>query len=230
LIKNPNLTAAEKVAQSEALTIENCRIDDLGLDFTLPGYSTIELIPNGSQVSVTIENVELYLDKVIDMTLGSGVQRQVDAFRAGFTQVFPYSALSAFTPDELVMLFGRVEEDWSLETLMDSIKADHGFNMDSKSVKNLLQTMSELTMSERREFLQFTTGSPKLPIGGFKTLTPMFTVVCKPSEPPYTSDDYLPSVMTCVNYLKLPDYSSLDVMRRRMNTAIKEGQGAFHLS
>lgn len=49
---------------------------------------------------------------------------------------------------------------------MDSIKADHGFNMDSKSVKNLLQTMSELNAAERREFLQFTTGSPKLPIGG----------------------------------------------------------------
>jgi len=58
----------------------------------------------------------------------------------------------------------------------------------------------------------------------------MFTVVCKPSEPPYASDDYLPSVMTCVNYLKLPDYTDLDVMRRRMNIAIKEGQGAFHLS
>lgn len=55
--------------------------------------------------------------------------------------------------------------------LMDSIKADHGFNMDSKSVKNLLQTMSELTIPERRDFLQFTTGSPKLPIGGlFSTL------------------------------------------------------------
>lgn len=49
---------------------------------------------------------------------------------------------------------------------MDSIKADHGFNMDSKTVKNLLQTMSELTPSQRRDFLQFTTGSPKLPIGG----------------------------------------------------------------
>ncbi|KAF4628509.1 hypothetical protein G7Y89_g9648 [Cudoniella acicularis] len=228
--ENPNLTPAQKVAEAEALQVDGVHIDDLGLDFTLPGYSTIELLPNGSTISVTIDNVELYLEKVIDMTLGSGVQRQVDAFRAGFTQVFPYSALSAFTPDELVMLFGRIEEDWSLETLMDSIKADHGFNMDSKSVKNLLQTMSELSLSERRDFLQFTTGSPKLPIGGFKSLTPMFTVVCKPSEPPYTSDDYLPSVMTCVNYLKLPDYSDLDVMRRRMNTAIKEGQGAFHLS
>ena len=59
---------------------------------------------------------------------------------------------------------------------MDSIKADHGFNMDSRSVKNLLQTMSELTLSERREFLQFTTGSPKLPIGGELTPGPPFIV------------------------------------------------------
>ncbi|PQE21443.1 HECT-domain-containing protein [Rutstroemia sp. NJR-2017a BBW] len=209
IAENGALTPAQKVTATEALEIDGARIEDLSLDFTLPGYP-IDLLPNGSQIAVTIDNVDLYLEKVIDMTLGSGVQRQVDAFRAGFTQVFPYSALSAFTPDELVMLFGRIEEDWSLETLMDSIKADHGFNMDSKSVKNLLQTMSELNLAERRDFLQFTTGSPKLPIGGFKSLTPMFTVVCKPSEPPYTSDDYLPSVMTCVNYLKLPDYSNLD--------------------
>ncbi|CZS96676.1 related to rat ubiquitin ligase Nedd4 [Rhynchosporium graminicola] len=228
--ENPNLTPAQKVLHAEELTIDGMKIDDLGLDFTLPGYPTIEMVPSRRNETVTIDTVQLYLDKVIDFTLGSGVQRQVDAFRAGFTQVFPYSSLSAFTPDELVMLFGRIEEDWTLETLMDSIKADHGFNMDSKSVKNLLQTMSELTLPERRDFLQFTTGSPKLPIGGFKSLTPMFTVVCKPSEPPYSSDDYLPSVMTCVNYLKLPDYTDLEVMRRRMGTAIKEGQGAFHLS
>ncbi|KAI6899698.1 hypothetical protein KC355_g19800 [Hortaea werneckii] len=65
---------------------------------------------------------------------------------------------------------------------------------------------------------------------GFKALTPMFTVVCKPSEPPYTPDDYLPSVMTCVNYLKMPDYSSLDILREKVGVAITEGQGAFHLS
>ena len=131
---------------------------------------------------------------------------------------------------------------------MDSIKADHGYNLDSKSVRNLLETMSELVPTQRREFLQFVTGSPKLPIGGkplslfllcsatdatiigFKSLTPMFTVVCKPSEPPFTSDDYLPSVMTCVNYLKMPDYSTIDVLKAKLNMATREGQGAFHLS
>lgn len=49
---------------------------------------------------------------------------------------------------------------------MDSVKADHGFNMDSKSVRNLLEIMSELSPPKRRDFLQFVTGSPKLPIGG----------------------------------------------------------------
>lgn len=58
----------------------------------------------------------------------------------------------------------------------------------------------------------------------------MFTIVCKPSEAPLTSDDYLPSVMTCVNYLKLPDYSSAEVMKAKIAIAVKEGQGAFHLS
>lgn len=184
--ENPNLTPAQKVADTEAIMIDNARLEDFCLDFTLPGYPEIELEEHGSLKRVTIENVDTYLEKVIDMTLGIGVKHQIDAFRTGFSQVFPYTALRAFTPDELVSLFGQVEEDWSLESeylhilddteprmtdmkylaLMDSIKADHGYNMDSRSVKNLLQAMSELDLKQRRDFLQFTTGSPKLPIGG----------------------------------------------------------------
>jgi len=140
-----------------------------------------------------------------------------------------------------------IETLLTLIALMDSLKADHGFNLDSPAVRNLLQVMTELSANTRRDFLQFVTGSPKLPIGGmcllvllpsvilicvpgFKSLSPMLTVVCKPAEPPHGSDDYLPSVMTCVNYLKLPNYSTLEVMRNKVMLAIKEGQGAFHLS
>jgi E3 ubiquitin-protein ligase TRIP12 len=54
-----------------------------------------------------------------------------------------------------------------MTALIDSIKADHGYNLDSKSVQNLLQIMSNHTLQERRNFLQFVTGSPKLPIGGW---------------------------------------------------------------
>ena len=112
--ENSRIPSAEKESAIEAIEVKGVRAEDLTLDFTLPGYPEIELIPQGSQVPVNIWNVADYLDKVLDMTLGNGVQRQVDAFRLGFSQVFPYGALRAFTPQELVMLFGRVEEDWSL--------------------------------------------------------------------------------------------------------------------
>lgn len=183
--EDEDLTWDQKMMALEELEIDGVRVEDLGLDFTLPGYPSIELMENGSNQSVQTSSIDLYLDSVIEFTLGEGVERQIEAFHSGFSQVFSYSALRAFTPNELVMLFGRIEEDWSMESklfssipmidivtntsslaLMDSIKADHGFNMDSKSVRNLLQTMSELDAQQRRDFLQFVTGSPKLPIGG----------------------------------------------------------------
>ena len=110
-----SLTVAQKASAIKDIIIQDCHVEDLGLDFTLPGYP-IELVEDGADKQVTIDNVDIYVEKVLDLTLGSGVQRQADALRAGFSEVFPYSALKAFTPDELVMLFGRVDEDWSLES------------------------------------------------------------------------------------------------------------------
>ena len=49
-------------------------------------------------------------------------------------------------------------------------------------------------------------------------------------EAPENPDDYLPSVMTCVNYLKLPDYSSTEALKSKLMLAAREGQKAFHLS
>ena len=43
-------------------------------------------------------------------------------------------------------------------------------------------------------------------------------------------DDYLPSVMTCANYLKLPDYSSKKIVKEKLRLAAAEGQYCFHLS
>jgi E3 ubiquitin-protein ligase TRIP12 len=36
--------------------------------------------------------------------------------------------------------------------------------------------------------------------------------------------------MTCVNYLKLPQYSTKAAMREKLYIAIQEGVGSFHLT
>ncbi len=65
---------------------------------------------------------------------------------------------------------------------------------------------------------------------GFKALNPQLTIVRKTVESPLNPDDFLPSVMTCVNYLKLPDYSTVPAMRERLCFALQEGKHSFHLS
>jgi hypothetical protein len=65
---------------------------------------------------VTSENVEEYITEVLEAILGQGARLQAKAFREGFSKVFPITDLQAFTLDELVMLFGNAEEDWSTES------------------------------------------------------------------------------------------------------------------
>ncbi|PWY98154.1 hypothetical protein BCV70DRAFT_165703 [Testicularia cyperi] len=205
-------------------------IEALDLDFTVPGHEGLELHAGGRQERVTADNLERYIRETLEVTLDRGIRPAVRAFRAGFNLIFPIAAMSSFTAEELVMLFGNTEEDWSESTLMGSLKPDHGFNAESTTFRDIVAIMASFSANERREFLQWLTGSPKLPIGGFSGLHPQLTIVKRPHEAPLTPDDYLPSVMTCVNYLKMPNYSSREKMRERLQTAMKEGSTSFHLS
>lgn len=58
----------------------------------------------------------MYVTEVLDAILGNGAAIQAKAFREGFSKVFPIADLRAFSADELVMLLGNSDEDWSIES------------------------------------------------------------------------------------------------------------------
>ena len=103
------------------------------------------------------------------------------------------------------------------------------YTRESEAITRLATVLAGLTSAQQRDFVAFATGGPSLPLGGLAALRPPLTVVCK-GEPGAKADESLPSVMTCQNYLKLPDYSSVEVMRSRLLLAITEGKMSFHLS
>ncbi|XP_058700396.1 E3 ubiquitin-protein ligase TRIP12 isoform X7 [Poecile atricapillus] len=168
---------------------------------------------------------------VIFWALNEGVARQFDSFRDGFESVFPLSHLQYFYPEELEQLLcGSKTDTWDAKTLMECCRPDHGYTHDSRAVKYLFEILSSFDSEQQRLFLQFVTGSPRLPVGGFRSLNPPLTIVRKTFESTENPDDFLPSVMTCVNYLKLPDYSTIEIMREKLLIAAREGQQSFHLS
>ena len=98
----------------------------------------------------------------------------------------------------------------------------------------MLRFVTELDKEGRRSFLLFMTGSPRLPNGGFAGMDPKFTVVLKKPEVPKGTkqaisqeiinssryiDEILPSVMTCQNYIKLPSYSTYEVLKAKLEKA-----------
>ncbi|PKA56014.1 E3 ubiquitin-protein ligase UPL3 [Apostasia shenzhenica] len=222
------------------LRFRGAQIEDLCLDFSLPGYP--EYVLKGEEnIMVNIDNLDEYVNLVVDATVKSGILRQIEAFRAGFNQVFDISSLQTFSPHELDHLFCGRRELWEPGTLADHIKFDHGYTAKSRVIINLLEIMSEFTAEQQHAFCQFVTGAPRLPLGGLAALNPKLTIVRKHSSTATntasnaagaseSADEDLPSVMTCANYLKLPPYSTKEIMFKKLLYAINEGQGSFDLS
>ncbi|MQM13235.1 hypothetical protein Taro_046161 [Colocasia esculenta] len=187
------------------LCYRGTRIEDLCLDFTLPGHPDYLLSSGNGSDMVNIINLEEYVSLVVDATIGSGISKQIEAFKSGFNEVLPLKALQIFTEDELEHLLCGEQNSWTFEELVDHIKFDHGYTGTSPPVISLLETIQEFECGQQRAFLQFVTGAPRLPPGGFAALNPKLTVVRKHCSE--YADMELPSVMTCANYLKLPPYS-----------------------
>lgn len=64
-------------------------------------------------MAVTIDNVNDYMNMLLDMLVGSGVRDQMAMFRKGFSSIFDVDHLKLLAPEELVSLFGNSVEDWS---------------------------------------------------------------------------------------------------------------------
>lgn len=225
------------------ISVDGMPLDDLCLTFTLPGYVDYELREKGNQSIVRTSTLELYIDAVVRATLHDGIESQMQAFREGFEEVFPLDVLDCFYEEEMDVLLRGVQEPWTAQKLADCVKCNHGYTTQCRQVQWFLEVVAELKGLDQRRFVQFVTGSPRLPPGGLASLHPPLTVVKKThsaqtpegnaggaANQDVSHNLTLPSVATCQNYFKLPAYSTKDVMRRQLLFAITEGQNSFDLT
>lgn len=128
------------------------------------------------------------------------------------------------------LICGEKAEPWDMALLTENIVPAHGYDKASPQYKFLLEYLIQLPKPRQRLFLQYVTGSPRLPFGGFSKLCPKLTVAKRITPEGDHPDLYLPSVMTCQNYLKIPEYTEYAIFKEKFDYALIEGQNSFTLS
>jgi len=214
-------------------------VRDLALDFTvtdqisLPGepFQTVtrNLIPNGENTPVTNENRPLYISYVARHRLVVQPYAQTRAFLRGLGMIIDPGWLSMFNQNELQRLVGGDSseidvEDLRRHTVYSGVYAIGDDGEEHPTVKMFWEVMHDLADRERRDVLKYVTSTPRAPLLGFSQLSPPFSI-----RDGGMDQERLPSASTCVNLLKLPQYQSAAVLKRKLLYAVTSGAG-FDLS
>ena len=187
---------------------------------------TVDLIENGRNIDVTESNKFDYVQRLCSFKLYESIKKQIEALLKGFYDIIPQNLISIFNHRELELVISGMPtidiKDWKNNTIYEN------YNEESPVIKYFWEIIELFDNDERAEFLQFVTGSAKVPLEGFCALQGIGGInKFKISKVFDTNFDRLPTAHTCTNQLDLPDYPTKEILNERLRLAIKEGKNSF---
>ncbi|KAG0672510.1 NEDD4 E3 ubiquitin-protein ligase [Maudiozyma exigua] len=183
---------------------------------------TVDLKPNGRNIEVTDENKKEYVELFSQWKIVDRVQEQLKAFMDGFNELIPEDLVTVFDERELELLIGGIAEidieDWKKHT-------DYrGYQESDEAIQWFWKTVSEWDNEQRARLLQFTTGTSRIPVNGFKDLQgsdgPRRFTIEKAGE-----IQQLPKSHTCFNRVDLPPYTDVESLKQKLTLAVEETIG-----
>ncbi|XP_076824638.1 E3 ubiquitin-protein ligase HACE1-like [Clavelina lepadiformis] len=203
-------------------------VTDLGLELTFAvetdvfgAMEEIDLKPNGSNISVTQENKEDYVQLVTELRMTRAIEPQINAFLKGFEEIIPHSLIQIFTESELdLLLSGSPEiniEDWkSITNYSGCYSSDHDV------IVWFWSCVANMNNADRCLLVRFVTGRSRLPslVLAHRDLKFMITESAG-------NEEQLPTASTCMNMLKLPLYQSYDVLEEKLLKAVRLGSYGY---
>lgn len=185
------------------------------------GGEVVELLPQGAREAVTRERLSEYASLAMDNRLHE-FDPAIKALRRGLTAVVPASALMPLTWRELELLV--CGDDFVSVARLRSHATYQGWDASSEVVQRFWRVMESLSQEDLVGFVRLTWGRSRLPREDQW-----------PEDMPFKltknnrGDEALPLAHACFFQMELPQYSSDDIMRRRLLAAINYGGGEFEI-
>ncbi|RWS01335.1 E3 ubiquitin-protein ligase HUWE1-like isoform X2, partial [Dinothrombium tinctorium] len=184
-----------------------------------------DLKPNGRNIPVTEANKHEYVHLVCQEKMTSAIRTQLDAFLEGFYEIIPKRLISIFNEQELELLISGLPN-----IDIDDLKMNteyHKYQANSLQIQWFWRALRSFDQADRAKFLQFVTGTSKVPLQGFAALEGMNGTQKFQIHRDDRSTDRLPSAHTCFNQLDLPAYETYDKLRTMLLKAIHECSEGF---
>ncbi|KAJ1521334.1 hypothetical protein ONE63_003010 [Megalurothrips usitatus] len=177
---------------------------------------TFPLRQGGEEVAVTNANRKEYVRLYLDWMLNTAIYNEFRSFYLGFHSVCASNALIMLRPEEVEMLVCGCPQ-FVLDDLRKVTEYD-GYQPYSAAVVHLWSVLEEFSDELRKQFLLFTTGSDRIPVGGAAMMT------FKVSRSPAPLDN-LPQAHTCFNQLMLPEYPTRELLKQKLSIAVQYAEG-----
>ncbi|GMT21745.1 hypothetical protein PFISCL1PPCAC_13042, partial [Pristionchus fissidentatus] len=210
----------------------NNPVEAMGIDLTFTleveefgVVSTRPLKDGGAEMAVTDENKEEYVRLVCQMKMTSAIRRQLDSFLDGFYEVIPKQLIAMFNEQELELLISGLP-DVDIDDLAANTEY-RSYNKNSREIQWFWRALRSFESEDRAKFLQFVTGTSKVPLNGFGSLEGMNGAQKFSIHQDSRGGNRLPAAHTCFNQLDLPVYDSYEKLREALLLAIRECTEGF---
>uniref|UniRef100_A0A7S3UX33 HECT-type E3 ubiquitin transferase n=1 Tax=Heterosigma akashiwo TaxID=2829 RepID=A0A7S3UX33_HETAK len=150
---------------------------------------------------------------------------KIDSFLEGFHELVPADLISIFNPQELELLISGLP-DININDLQANTEYQH-YKPSDPQIQWFWSVLRSFSQEEKALFLQFVTGSSKVPLEGFGMLQGMRGIQKFSIHKAYGGSKLLPASHTCFNQLDLPEYTGEEETREKLLLALREGAEGF---
>ena len=190
----------------------------------------IELINNGKNILVKNNNKQIFVDKVIELICYKSIENELKSFKKGFNNLISTNYIKIFNIEELSFLLCGQSiiniNDWKSNTLYKGV-----YNEKNNVIKLFWEVLSELNNEELLLFYKFCTGSMRIPVDGFSSISGPRNKLMKFTIETINGNENnkLITAQTCFNSIILPEYKTKEEMKKVIKIIIENDTNYFGL-
>ena len=182
--------------------------------------NVLNLILDGANVPVNKENMEYYFQKKIEYIMNKD-RDYINHIKKSLFSYIPESLIKIFSANELELMLNGTPfidvTDWIENTEYE------GYSPSDEIIINFWDIVKELPQEKLSRLLQFSTGSTRVPVGGFKSLQSNRGNIAPFSiykmEYEKGKRNYI-KARTCFNRINLPNFPDKEKLLEGINFVI----------